>query len=536
MACSGDVSGEVCKQYECSGTSCIQTYKLNCCGNKQCERGENCATCPSDCSCTSGKTCKNSQCIYEQTLENGEVCTIGAQCISNYCNNGYCCAAGTCCRKNTECASGQICSSSTCQTPGAKCSDGSAAGNCSAIKPKFCNNGNFVYACATCGCPEGDICTINGLCSKLQCSDGTTFNSCSNSKPQFCSEGILLNNCSKCGCPAGLLCDRSSQFCYERPVITIISPHEDQTINVGDEKKVVISGVVSKGSREVNTNIEGNDSRFILATYEPYTGEFSFENISPIDEGPSSIKISVADNDGNLLKNESRSFKVLYAPAGMTDLFSLQSLGLGIVQLTLLLFFLAILLNALMPVYRSMRRGMVSFPEGSIILVEGAVGSGKEEFCLEVLRDWMKGGKFGVVLSYDPSKEEKYFWEWEKRKLLFTRVEPDINEIALSVSKALGAKPKALFFNIINLLIPKYNAEELTDFLNTNFVKLRNAKCGAVFCVDRGVAGETISAIEGLFDGVVEFRVQEEKGRLKSYFRIKEFKLKKFDTEWRRFK
>lgn len=127
-------------------------------------------------------------------------------------------------------------------------------------------------------------------------------------------------------------------------------------------------------------------------------------------------------------------------------------------------------------------------------------------------------------------------WGWEKSKLLFVRVEPDINEIALSVSRALGSQPKEAFFNILNLLIPKYNAEELTDFLSTNFTKLRNAGCGAVFCIDKGINQEVQSAIEGLFDGIVEFQVQEEKGKLSSYFRVREFKLKKLDTDWRRFK
>jgi len=346
---------------------------------------------------------------------------------------------------------------------------------------------------------------------------------------------MLVSKCLECGCPEELLCDKSSEICYERPAITILSPIENGTVNVGEERKVVIRGAVSK-SGKVSLNIGGNDSRFMLATYEPSTGEFAFENNTPISEGFNSLRISVVDNDGNLLSNSSRSFRVIYAPPGMTDVFSLQDLPWGIVQFVLLLFFLLILLNALMPLIRKIGLGGVSFPEDSIILVEGAVGSGKEEFCLDVVRRELGKGRFGAILSYEPGNEEKWFREWEKDKLLFAKVEPDINEIALSISKALGAKPQVAFFNILNLLMPKYNSEELMDFLTTNFAKLRSAECGAVFCVDKGTNTEILSAIEGLFDGVVEFQVQEEKGKLSSYYRVKEFKLKKFDTDWRRFK
>jgi KaiC/GvpD/RAD55 family RecA-like ATPase len=93
-----------------------------------------------------------------------------------------------------------------------------------------------------------------------------------------------------------------------------------------------------------------------------------------------------------------------------------------------------------------------------------------------------------------------------------------------------------MFFNILNLLIPKYNAEELTDFLNTNFKKLRGAGCGAIFCVDKEADAKNLSAIESLFDGVVEFQVREEKGKLNSYYRVREFRLRKMDSNWRRFK
>lgn len=505
----------------------------SCCGNGRCDAGEGCTTCPGDCPCTGGSTCINNICNAKQLLQSGDRCTNSNDCSSGYCNNGYCCAAGTCCRSDSECSGGKACISNTCQSSGVKCADGTPAGQCSKSKPHFCNNGNDVFACPTCGCDEGSICTMSGICNRLQCSDGTPFGACSSNKPLSCNDGALINNCSKCGCGGGYLCEAKSAVCYQKPTITIISPSENSTVNVGEEKKVVIRGLVSKGSGE--NVIELNSSEFILASYNNLTGEFSFENVSPVTKGLNSVAVRLIDRKGNILASESRYFSVVDAPQG-NNLYSLQDILWILVQIALLIFFLAVLLNFILPLVRGSGTGAVDFPPSSILLVEGKVGSGKEEFCLEIIHRTLGRDNFAAVLSHDPVKEDGWFREGEKSRVIFTKIGPDINEISWSISKVLTAKPKGIFFNIMDLLMPKYNAEELTDFLSTNFKKLRDAGCGAVFCVDKGVDEKNLSAIEGLFDGVVEFRLQEEKGKLSSYFRVKEFKLKKMDANWRRFK
>lgn len=535
--CSGDVQGEVCKKYVCSGSSCVQVYKENCCGNKVCEAGEGCWSCPADCSCPAGQQCLYDRCTAKKLLPNGAECTNNEECSSGHCEFGYCCAAGLCCRLDSQCPSGQTCVNYSCQLLGKKCSDGTPTGQCSADKPKYCNNGIWVYACSTCGCPEDQICKMDGTCYALGCNDGTQQGSCSATKPLFCNKDReLVERCSQCGCPERFVCERKGEFCYRRPTLSILSPIENQTINVGEERRVLVSGIVVKDEKPVSFTIEGNDSRFLLAEYNSTTGEFVFENITPIGEGYLALNVRVADGEGDLLASEVRSFKVLNAPPGMIDVQSLQALPFGVVQLVLLVVFLILLLNLLLPIVGRMMLGPIAFPEGSIVLIEGAVGSGKEEFCMETLRRKVKEGKFCVVLSCDPAKEEAWFNNWEKNKLLFIKVEPDINELAWSISKMLSGEPHLAFINVLNLLITKYNPEELGDFLNTNFQKLRNAKCGALFIVDKGVSDEVLSAVEGLFDGVVEFQLKEEKGKLSSQFRIKEFKLQKFDTSWRRFK
>jgi hypothetical protein len=205
------------------------------------------------------------------------------------------------------------------------------------------------------------------------------------------------------------------------------------------------------------------------------------------------------------------------------------------IQYVAVVLFILIAASLLKPFFR--RYGKIELPEGAIVLVEGPVGSGKDEFCLELMKGNLKKGKIGAIFSYLPEKEREWFMDWEKDGLLFVKVEADINDMAISISKGLEGGPNFAYFNVLNQLLPKYTSEELTDFLSSTFSKLVKAGCGAVFITEKEIASpQVLSAIESLFEGVIEFQVQEEGGKLGSYFRVREFKLKKFDTNWRRFK
>jgi hypothetical protein len=48
-----------------------------------------------------------------------------------------------------------------------KCADGTIFGQCSAIKPKYCNNGTLQNKCSTCGCPSNQACQSDGSCKTV---------------------------------------------------------------------------------------------------------------------------------------------------------------------------------------------------------------------------------------------------------------------------------------------------------------------------------------------------------------------------------
>jgi len=88
---------------------------------------------------------------------------------------------------------------------GNKCFDGTDSGQCSSIKPKYCDNGALKSNCGRCGCSEDEVCQSDGNCL-LKCSDGTPFGQCSENKPLLCFKGSLEQNCFECGCFPGQVC------------------------------------------------------------------------------------------------------------------------------------------------------------------------------------------------------------------------------------------------------------------------------------------------------------------------------------------
>jgi len=144
-----------------------------------------------------------------------------------------------------------------------KCSDGTLYNQCSANKPFYCENGNLIDKCSTCGCPSEKQCQSNGSCTvspqatcqnecsstgskrcsdngyqvcgnydadeclewgsttncsvnticqdgncvvQQKCSDGTLYGQCSTNKPKYCDNGNLIDKCATCNCPSNQAC------------------------------------------------------------------------------------------------------------------------------------------------------------------------------------------------------------------------------------------------------------------------------------------------------------------------------------------
>ena len=66
----------------------------------------------------------------------------------------------------------------------------------------------------------------NGYCVKNKCLDGTLFNQCSATKPKYCDNGELVDNCNLCDCPRNERL-QNNERCLENGSCTIFSENVD---------------------------------------------------------------------------------------------------------------------------------------------------------------------------------------------------------------------------------------------------------------------------------------------------------------------
>ncbi|MEM3555731.1 MAG: hypothetical protein QXF56_03380 [Candidatus Micrarchaeia archaeon] len=180
---------------------------------------------------------------------------------------------------------------------------------------------------------------------------------------------------------------------------------------------------------------------------------------------------------------------------------------------------------------------MIEFPKNSTVLVEGPIGSRKEEYCLRFLKLALQKGKNVAICSYDPDEELEWFSKEERSRIEPFKVEPDITEMSIVITKAVESKPELVYFNVLYKLLPSYSGEVLSEFLSSNLRKLKKGGVTGIFVMEKEmISTQLLSVIESLFDGIIEFQIREEGDELVSYYRVKKFKLKEFDTNWKEFK
>ena len=67
--------------------------------------------------------------------------------------------------------------------------------------------------------------------------------------------------------------------------------------------------------------------------------------------------------------------------------------------------------------------------------------------------------------------------------------------------------------------------------------KIKKSGATGIFVMEREmISTQMLSTVESLFDGIIEFQIREEGDEFVSYYRVKQFKLKEFDTNWREFR
>lgn len=182
--CQGLV--ETCKQYQCVEEECQIVALTDCCGNEECEAGEDWETCPQDCElCDDGNPC--TQDIY--SYETGKCSYIklrGVQsgCLAEVTCGSYRCKAGVCqIEYESDCCGNKICeveeTYKTCSTDCPNCDD-----------KNECTIDEYDYHKHKCvNTPILDVI----CCGNSVCETGETYENCARDCPN-CDDD---NKCTK---------------------------------------------------------------------------------------------------------------------------------------------------------------------------------------------------------------------------------------------------------------------------------------------------------------------------------------------------
>ena len=195
---------------QCESNSCVDNV---CCSTASCPQGERCDVLPPNSSQLDG--------VCRPPAPNGNRCTLGEQCQSRRCVDGFCCASASCppgqfCNTGTcgppapngvPCSAGEQCASSYC-TDGVCCADEICAVNAA------CNIPGSPGVCTT-RLPPGSPCTDPAQC----CTDPTDPTRCD---PSFCIDGFCCERAcastESCGLPG------FEGLCMPKPTPTATPP------------------------------------------------------------------------------------------------------------------------------------------------------------------------------------------------------------------------------------------------------------------------------------------------------------------------
>lgn len=128
VSCQGTRDAAICQNFVCQtaldvpdDSACSVSVEAKDCGlypSRFCSGGTDqnepaCATsCTADAECDEGAHCDLGACVPD--LPDGSACDEASDCVSDHCQNGFCCSGGDCCATAAHCDSAQYGEASTC--------------------------------------------------------------------------------------------------------------------------------------------------------------------------------------------------------------------------------------------------------------------------------------------------------------------------------------------------------------------------------------------------------------------------------------
>jgi hypothetical protein len=233
----GYIEGKECKfeYYDCSGEGKI-------CQSGKCVSGSSVCTYtnPTVTISPSSQTGSLGQSLtYIANIKNNDnsACSASTFTLTNTCPSGWTCSLN---KNSVVISPGITDSSTTTVTSPSSATSGTYSFSVTATSNSYTGTGSANYV-------------IGGIAN--QCSDGTAYGQCSSNKPKYCDNGNLVDRCSSksCGCPTGQNCNTTSDTCY--------TPSGNIQINLKPGWNMF--------SVPVNTNLNVNDIKTQCGTTNP---------------------------------------------------------------------------------------------------------------------------------------------------------------------------------------------------------------------------------------------------------------------------
>ena len=228
--------GTVCEPVHCDGY--LLTQPLICGGEGLCNVGGDVAPCPGGFVCENDVQCKTA-CVDDADCVVGNFCVAGLcsgkkingtpcasadECLSEHCQNGFCCASGDCCGgSDAHCDDGNTCTDDSCG-PTFQCN---ALANDVLCKPSVCDGNNHTAAtfCINGGCVKGGVsidcsgtdpckvydcalaaCTVENAASGTICGDATCVDYMVSGASTCSAVGACVVAAGSAPCPGGFVC------------------------------------------------------------------------------------------------------------------------------------------------------------------------------------------------------------------------------------------------------------------------------------------------------------------------------------------
>ncbi|PKK85241.1 MAG: hypothetical protein CVT48_06305, partial [Thermoplasmata archaeon HGW-Thermoplasmata-1] len=94
----------------------------------------------------------------------------------------------------------------------------------------------------------------------------------------------------------------------------------------------------------------------------------------------------------------------------------------------------------------------------------------------------------------------------------------------------------AVVFDSISTLTMHSSPAAVLKFLEVTFAKFKNAEASAIAIIEKGVHDEQFTtAVRYIVDGIIEAKLDEDKGDLVRYLRVFSMKAVRHLTKWARF-